>query len=75
MRKPFSCKSLYFIERRIFAQNYKFINKNDQLCAWRDFKKIFVVNETFTHIPFWPGKLRLNKRAIVCFVVTLAESF
>ena len=26
---PFSSNSLYFIERRTFAQNYKFINKND----------------------------------------------
>ena len=29
----------YFIERWIFAQNYKFDNKNDLLCTWRDFKE------------------------------------
>ena len=30
---------IYFIEKRIFAQNQKFSNKNDLLCAWRDFKE------------------------------------
>ena len=34
-----------------FSQNYKFSNKNDRGCTWRDFKKIFVgyadmINET-----------------------------
>ena len=40
MRKPFSSNSSYFIERRIFAKNYKFSNKtDDHVFAWRDFKK------------------------------------
>ena len=39
MRKVFLLKKIYFIERRVFAQNYKFRNKNDLLCAWRNFKK------------------------------------
>ena len=40
MRKAFFRKYFYFIERRIFAPNDKFSNKNDHLPAWRDFKKI-----------------------------------
>ena len=28
-----------FHKYRIFAENYKFSNKNDLLCAWRDFNK------------------------------------
>ena len=50
MRKPFLSNYSYFIERRIFAQNYKFSNKNDLLCAWRDFKKnVDMINETLSH--------------------------
>ena len=38
--KPF----FYFIEVKNFVQSYKFINKNDLICAWKDFtKKNFVV--------------------------------
>ena len=33
-------KYFYFIERRIFAQNYKFSNESYLLCTWRDFQKI-----------------------------------
>ena len=37
--KPFLENLFYFIERGIFASNCKFSNKNDLVCAWRDFKK------------------------------------
>ena len=33
----------HLIYGRIFALNYKFSNKNDLVCAWRDYKKILVV--------------------------------
>ena len=36
--KPFSDPLIYFIVR-ILVQKYKFSNKNDLLCAWRDFEK------------------------------------
>ena len=39
--KPFLEIFSYFIERGIFASNCKFNNKNDLLCAWRDFNKTF----------------------------------
>ena len=42
--KPFSENLFYFIERWIFAQNHQCSNNNDPLCAWRDFKKIFLVD-------------------------------
>jgi hypothetical protein len=32
--------SFYFTERRIFAPNDKFSNKNVDISAWRDSKKI-----------------------------------
>jgi hypothetical protein len=35
MRKPFSSNLFYFIERRSFAENQKFSNKNNHLPAWR----------------------------------------
>ena len=41
MRKPFSIKWIYLIEKRSFDQKYKFSNKNDMVCAWRNFKIIF----------------------------------
>ena len=41
MRKPFSIKWIYLIEKRSFDQKYKFSNKNDMACAWRNFKNIF----------------------------------
>ena len=39
--QPFLENLFYFIERGIFASNCKFSNKNDLLCAWRDFNKTF----------------------------------
>ena len=39
--KPFLENLFYFIARGIFASNCKFSNKNDLLCAWRDFNKTF----------------------------------
>ena len=39
--KPFLENLFYFIEKGIFGSNYKFSNKNDLLCAWRDFNKTF----------------------------------
>ena len=39
--KPFLENLFYFIERGIFESNCKFSNKNDILCAWRDFNKTF----------------------------------
>ena len=41
---PFSENLFYFIVKWTLAQNYKFSNKNDLLCTWRDFKKIFMVD-------------------------------
>ena len=46
---------LYSIKGRIFASNLKFSHKNYLLCAWRDYKKEFVVylhiiNESLSHI-------------------------
>ena len=41
MRKPFSIKSIYLIEKRNFDQKYKFSNKNDMVFTWRNFKNIF----------------------------------
>ena len=41
MRKPFSIKWIYFIDKTSFDQKYKFSNKNDMVCAWRNFKNIF----------------------------------
>ena len=34
---PFSENIFYFIERRIFPQNWKFSNKNNLHCTWMDF--------------------------------------
>ena len=42
----------YLIERKIFVQNYKFSNKNNLPCAWRDFEKKSLwcmINETLCH--------------------------
>ena len=35
--KPFSDLLIHFIKGRIFALIYKFSNKNDMVCPWRDF--------------------------------------
>ena len=35
--KPFLDLLIYLIKGRIFALNYKFSNKNDHVCAWKDF--------------------------------------
>ena len=57
-----------------FCKSYKFRNKNDYLCTWRDFKKnlctvAFMANETlnknFIHIPFSRGKQWLNSVLMV----------
>ena len=43
---------IYFIKVRIFAQNYKFSNKNYIVWAWRDFKKnvlyVHIINENLS---------------------------
>ena len=54
MRKAFFGKSFYFIERGIFATNCKFSNKNDLLCARKDFIKSFalylhIINECLSY--------------------------
>ena len=36
---------IYFIKGRICASNYKFRNKNDLLCAWKDFNIFFVMHK------------------------------
>ena len=41
------------------------------LCAWRNFKIIF---STSVHIPFWPGKVRLNFSSIQTKVRTILET-
>ena len=41
IRKPFSIKWIYLIEKRWFEQKYKFSSKNDMVCTWRNFKNIF----------------------------------
>ena len=56
MGKALFRKYFYFIEWWIVAQNYKFSNKNDLPCAWRNFKKNFTMYETlsknFADVPF-----------------------
>ena len=54
MREPFSFHSFYLIERRTFAQNYKFINTNDLVCPWRDFDKRFCDECTYNKWNFKP---------------------
>ena len=39
MCKPFSIKWIYLKKRRNFDQKYKFCNKNDMVCARRNFQK------------------------------------
>ena len=41
MPKPFSIKCIYLLQKRRFDQKYKFSNKNDMVCSWRNFKNIF----------------------------------
>ena len=55
--KPFLENHFYFIERGIFASNFKFSNKNDLLCAWRDFNKTFCGISTYHH---WMFKLQIS---------------
>jgi hypothetical protein len=43
-RKPLSIKWIYLIERRSFDQKYKFSNKNDMVCAWRNFQNKFLLD-------------------------------
>ena len=40
MHKPFSIKWIYLKEKRSFDQKYRFSNKNDVVCARRNFKYI-----------------------------------
>ena len=49
--KPFSDLLIYFIKVRIFALNYKFSNKNDLVCAWRDFNFTSCVLSTYPKGP------------------------
>ena len=49
--KPFSIKWINLIESKNFDQKYKFGNKNDMVCSWRNFKKIL------WHIYIWQMKL------------------
>ena len=55
--KPFWENIFYFIERGIFASNCKFSNKNDLLCAWRDFNKTFCGISTYHK---WMFKLQIS---------------
>ena len=45
--KPFLEDLFFFIERGIFESNCKFSNKNDLLCARRDFNKTFCGISTY----------------------------
>ena len=54
MCKPFSIKLIYLIERRSFDQMYKFSNKNDMVCEWRNFQNnlvayLHMIIETLSH--------------------------
>jgi hypothetical protein len=53
---PFLDSFIYFIKRRIFAQNDKFSNKNDLVSEWRDFNKkievyvqVHMIKDTLSH--------------------------
>ena len=48
---------IYFIKGRICASNYKFSNKNDILCAWRDFNETFCGISTYHK---WKFKLQIS---------------
>ena len=63
MRKPFSIKWIYLMERRRFDQKYKFRNKNDMVSKWRNFKYIFS-RPLFTII-FMPEMLRFHPYSIL----------
>ena len=56
-KTPFWENLFYFIERGIFASNCKFSNKNDLLCAWRDFNKTFCGISTYHK---WMFKLQIS---------------
>ena len=69
MRKPFSIKRFFLIESRSFNQKYKFSNKNDTVCTWRNFQKkkscgIFTYDKSKWNFkpqfPFWQGKWQSN---------------
>ena len=62
MRKPFSIKWIYLIERRSFDQKYKFSNKNDMVCAWRDFNSTSCVLSRYPKRP-----VRVEKSSIFNF--------
>ena len=48
----------YFIERSMFASNCKVSNKNDLLCARRDFNKTFSGRSKYNHK--WTFKLQIS---------------
>ena len=62
MRKTFSTKWIYLIERRSFDQKYKFSDKNDIVCAWRDFNSTFCVLSRYPKRP-----VRIEKSSIFNF--------
>ena len=77
MCSPFPIKWIYLIERSCFVQKYKFSNKNDMVCAWRNFKNIFPrpISPSFlgqkyyflSHVQFWPGRPKLSFSYIGCY--------
>ena len=63
MCSPFSIKLIYLIERRSFAQKYKFSNKNDTVSALRNFKNIF--SRPLFAIIFRPEMLKFHTYSIL----------
>ena len=63
MRKPFSIRIFFLIDRRSFDQKYKFSNKNDMVSAWRNFKNNFS-RPLFTII-FRPEMLKFHPYSIL----------
>ena len=66
--KPFPDLLIHFKKGRIFALNYKFSNKNDLVCAWRNFKKNLcgIWNETGIKYSNWTSKMILPQRTCCC---------
>ena len=54
--KPFGWNQIQLIERRIFEQNYKFSDKNYNLCERRDFQKILFDTCSYYKWNFKPYK-------------------
>ena len=53
---------IYLIKGRIFALNYKFSNKNDHVCAWKDFNSTSCILSTYPKEP-----VRTEKSSIFNF--------